>query len=149
MAFSTQAALTVEVTRLLPIQTIANTTATALMKFIRNLHNSGSDIIVEEDLASIFGRSRISAQLESSFRTIVAKDSSIFITPDILLANGPGPTVARALQEQVYLRTVVQLSLLTWVYDNNRLAETIAAAIQSRLQSDVENSRWAPSQHGV
>jgi hypothetical protein len=53
--------------------------------------------VVEEDLLELFGRSRIAPQLESRFR----RDVSVAKPPhplcaDIVLYDGPGPTVNRA-----------------------------------------------------
>lgn len=64
MAFTNQFALTVELARLIPpIQWALTKTGNAIMDHARELRQSGSDIVVEEDLANIFGRCRISPRL--------------------------------------------------------------------------------------
>ncbi|KAL9629102.1 MAG: hypothetical protein Q9204_005469 [Flavoplaca sp. TL-2023a] len=144
MAFANQFALTVELTRLLPpIGWAANKAGNAIMSRARELRHSGSDIVVEEDLAGVFGRCTISPALTSSFKTIVAKsNSSIPLLEGIMLQAGPGPTVLRALQEPPYFAMVVQLSLLTWSFDSGYLATAIADALRKR-------SEGAPSLSGL
>lgn len=102
-----------ELTRIALLQLAANAAVGALMALARELRNSGSDIVVEEDLAQLFGRSRISPKITSSFRTIVSKSSSNrSLWEGITLQGGPSPTVLRALREAPYFAIVVQLSLL-------------------------------------
>lgn len=56
MPFATQFALSLEATSLVPLTLTAATSAVgALMNLARDLQNSGSDIVVEEDLANVFG----------------------------------------------------------------------------------------------
>lgn len=78
MAFASQFALTLELTRLIPIKWATNKAAEFLINRARDLHHSGSDIVVEEDLVNVLGRNRISVPLSSSFKTVVAKSSSNF-----------------------------------------------------------------------
>ncbi|KAL8942681.1 MAG: hypothetical protein Q9216_001535 [Gyalolechia sp. 2 TL-2023] len=144
MAFTNQFALTVELTRLLPpIGWAANKAGNAIMSRARELRHSGSDIVVEEDLAGVFGRCTISPALSSSFKTIVAKsNSSIPLLEGIVLQGGPGPTVLRALQEPPFFAMVIQLSLLSWAFHPNYLATAIADALRKR-------SEGAPSSSGL
>ena len=73
--FSNQFSLSLELTRLVPLGLAASD---AVMNLARSLRNSGSDIVIEEDLATVFGRRRISPHMTTSFRTLVARsDSSI------------------------------------------------------------------------
>lgn len=70
---------------------------------------------MEEDFAELFGSGRIAKQMESSFRTVVAKTSGPNkLIEDIFLQTGPGPTVIRALQSHnaIYFSTVVQCESL-------------------------------------
>ena len=89
-----------------------------LLRMVREFSKSGSDIIVEEDLANIFGRNRIERSLASSFKTAVS-GSGIVELPryteafDIILQQGAGPTVLRSIKDLGYLATVIQISLLT------------------------------------
>ena len=71
----------------------------ALVNFARDLRKSGSDIVVEEDLADIFGRGRIESALEAQFKSDVLADTTIMpLHPkcDVQLQARPGPTVTRA-----------------------------------------------------
>ena len=109
----------------------------------RELSHSGSDIVVEEDLARVFGRCRISDALTSSFKTIVTKSTSnVPIVEAIMLQGGPGPTVVRAFQDSHYFSMVVQLSFLVWTFSANNLATAIADALRER-------SEGAPSDSGL
>lgn len=62
--------LTLELTRLVPLGLASSDT---VMSLARSLRNSGSDIVTEEDLATVLGRLRIAPQMASSFRTVVAE----------------------------------------------------------------------------
>ncbi len=153
MAFTNQFALTVELTRLLPpIKWAATTAGNAIMSRARELRHSGSDIVVEEDLADVFGRCTISPALASSFKTLVAKgNSNISLIEGIVLQGGPGPTVLRALQEPPYFAMVIQLSLLAWAFHTDNLATAIADALRQRLEGapTLLGSPSSPDRNGV
>ena len=151
-SMSSQFALSLEVTRLVPLALAAtNSAAAAVMKLARDLQDSGSDLITEEDLAEVFGRSRIEPQLASSFKTVVVKTTSTHVCEGIILQSGPGPTVSRALGHPPYFSTVVQLSLLSWVHEKSSLAESLRSALESRMQGAPAdyNVRATPSQERV
>ncbi|KAL8947809.1 MAG: hypothetical protein Q9222_005948 [Ikaeria aurantiellina] len=135
MAFTNQFASTVELTRLLPpIKWATSKAGKAIMSRARELRQSGSDIVVEEDLASVFGRCRVSTALTSSFKTLVTRSSSnASLIESITLQGGPGPTISRAFQEPPYFAMVVQLSLLTWTFNIHYLATAIADSLRDRL----------------
>ena len=153
-SFANQFALSLEITRLLPISTITETTAKAVYNLARGLQNSGSDIIVEQDLAEVFGRCRITHEIERSFRTIVGKSSGMTsLNGEILLQRGPGPTVTRALvsSEAPYLNCLVQCSCLSWVHNKQSLASGIVQALEKRVQdaSPEADVKAPPSQDSV
>ncbi|KAL8927084.1 MAG: hypothetical protein Q9208_002630 [Pyrenodesmia sp. 3 TL-2023] len=153
MAFTNQFALTVELTRLLPpIGWAANKAGNAILSRARELYHSGLDIVVEEDLADVFGRCKISPALASSFKTLVAKSSSnISLLEGIVLQGGPGPTVLRALQEPPYFAMVIQLSLLAWAFHTDYLATAIADALRKRLEGapTLSGLPSSPDRNGV
>lgn len=97
--FSNQFSLSVDLIRGVPM---GLTALNAVMKMARSLQSSGSDVVAEEDLATIFGKSRISPQMATSFCTIVGKgDSSILNSAlGLTLEGGPGPTVSLLLRGQ-------------------------------------------------
>ena len=153
MAFTNQFALTLELTRLLPpIGWGVNKASNAIITRARELRQSGSDIVVEEDLVNVFGRCKISDTLTSSFRVIVAKSSSnIPLLEAITLSGGPGPTVIRALQETPYFAMVVQISLLVWTFNTRYLATALTEALRRRsegapLSSGLSSS---PDRQGI
>lgn len=153
MVFQNQFALNIELTRLLPpVRWATNKAANAIMTRARDLRHSGSDIVVEEDLALVFGRCRISAALESSFRTIITKSASnVPLLESIILQGGPGPTVFRALQESPYFSMVVQLSLLVWAFRPSYLATAIADSLWKRSEGAPSSSglQSTPDRNGI
>jgi hypothetical protein len=71
--------------------------------------SSNSDIVIEEDLAELFGRSVIASNMAASFRTVIAAPHPpVAVCERIALFNGAGPTVIRALTEPPYFAMVVQ-----------------------------------------
>ena len=152
MPFPSQFALSLELTRLLPLRTITDEAAQAIINFGRQLKGSGSDFITEEDLVLLFGRSKISFMLESSFKTLVGDGAfSTSLWEGIMLQAGPGPTVGRALREPPYLSMAVQLSLLTWLYDARALATALAEANQKRAEgrSSADPNQSLPSSNDI
>ncbi|KAI9893593.1 MAG: hypothetical protein M1814_006389 [Vezdaea aestivalis] len=72
----------------------------AYVDLTRSPKRSGSDIVVEEDLAIIFGRGKVEPVLETVFRHSINSESSetpLFQTSSIHLRAGPSPPIARAL----------------------------------------------------
>ncbi len=152
MPFSNQFALSVEVTRLVPLAlAAAYKSSEAVMSLARDLRKSGSDIVIEEDLAYMFGRCRIAQQLESSFRTITNTRISTPLAEGLTLEGGPGPTVLRALKHSSYFATVVQLSLLCWVHEKVSLSEGLLHALERRVEEAPADAseRSLPSQAGL
>jgi hypothetical protein len=86
-----------------------------LIDYARSLRTSGSDIVVEADLAEIFGRGRVSVELERKFKTEVKiqKFTPLYQGSGIELHQGPGPTMLHAFQEPRYFATVLTLSMLS------------------------------------
>ncbi len=148
MVFESQFALTLELTKLLPLDLLP-AGAKAAVAFARQLQNAGSDIVIEQDLAELFGRARIEAKLESSFRDVVSKSKPIFLTDEMMLAGAPGPTVGRALQERPYFATVVQLSLLCWIHETTSLAQAIVRVIEKKFAAAPPDQRMAPGQYAI
>lgn len=144
MPVETQFNLALELAQVSNLGSIVKAGATTFLDFARELRKSGSDIVVEEDLADIFGRGRIVPQLEESFRTAVVANATItpvYAGSEISLCSGPGPTVLRALKEKdrKYLSTVIQLSFLGWIHERDSLSEALSNCIlkRSKLLSDL------------
>jgi hypothetical protein len=134
MPFQSQFQLGLELTKFIPLDLLGSKATEAVINLAKSLQNSGSDLLVEHDLATIFGRCRLSPQMQSSFRTLVAQSRTepTVLYESIFLTSGPGPTVARAMKDPPYLSMVVQLSFLSWIHKNSALAEAIAQALEKR-----------------
>ena len=102
MSFSTQFNLVLELFNISPIRTVVESEATQLLNFAREFRKSGSDVVVEEDLAAVFGRGRINPELPDIFRDTVKVQVFVPLTRDseIRLDSGPGPTMHRALRQR-------------------------------------------------
>jgi hypothetical protein len=133
MPISSQFSLSVELTKLVPFQPIASGVTQALMVLARELRGAGSDIVVEEDLATLFRPFRIDRHMQSTFRTVVGKSTiSTKLCDSILLRFGPGPTVSRAFTQEAYFSMVIQCSLLTSVHEIAALAAAIASIFEKQ-----------------
>lgn len=66
----------------MPVRQAVEASYTSIISLTRGLRNSGSDILVEEDLATYFGRARIDPVLEKQFKeTILQGVGPINFTP--------------------------------------------------------------------
>src|SRR2546429_1147828 len=104
--------------------------ANQLIAFARNLRKSGSDIVVEEDLAEVFGRGRISPQLASDFTDVVKirEYKPLHDGCEVELQSGQGPTIS--FRHQRYLATTIQLAFLGWTHNRKQIASMLAAAMR-------------------
>lgn len=159
MPFQYGIQLGLELTRLAPVVISAGSGAKSVIDFARDLRKSGSDIVVEEDLANIFGRLRIDTQLERNFRAAMSQD--VNITPlhsscELVLKSGPDRTVTRALKstgeqppDYRYLATVIQLSFLGWNHNRAELASALVDCIDQRFREKIPNSSPNPGFEGI
>lgn len=67
MPFDAQFSFTLELAKILPVRTAVTYTADTLIQLVRSLKASGSDFLIEEDLAAIFGRAIIVPALKLGF----------------------------------------------------------------------------------
>ncbi|KAI9767177.1 MAG: hypothetical protein M1835_007074 [Candelina submexicana] len=136
MPFQNQFALSLELTKFLPLGQIVNASGEAILNIARELRRSGSNIVVEEDLAAVFGRNRIEPHFESSFKTAVRSSEIHPISKylDIVLEAGAGPTVRRSLTDRARFSTIVQLSLLAYTHTIDSLANGLSRALEKRLE---------------
>ncbi len=142
MPLNSQFSLALELSHVFPVRAVVESAATQLLNFARDLRRSGSDIVVEEDLAAVFGRGLISSELENKFKNAVKLQTFIPLTRggEIRLDSGPGPTMHRALRERRYLATVVQLALLAWMQSREELAMMISSCMTRRASMGVEGA---------
>ena len=147
-----------ELTKIFPLREVVEGTGRyALDKFLelaRNLRNSGSDFLVEEDLADIFGRGRINPQIEEDFRKNILQDSKIIPIHKqsvLALSTGAGPTVNRAIQnvDRGYLATIIQLSFLGWMHERVSLASALDDCMNKRLELGIPGARVSPGYDGI
>ena len=149
MPFDSQFSLTVELTRVIPAAGLAVVGAgAALLKLARDLRASGSDILVEEDLAAIFRQHRIEPKFERQFREDITS-ASMFATISnvlpIVLQTGPGTTVGRALKDAAYLPFVIQTSMLCAIHDIESLSDGLEEALRLRAAASPDAS-WLHSE---
>ena len=157
MPFLSQFALSLEVTKIVPVKLCLAKSVEAVMSLARSLQNSGSDIVIEEeDLALLFGRCRISPKMESNFKVYLQQSGMIppfHLLDGIALQSGAGPTVSRALQvdNAPYLSTVIRLSLLAWVHRKSSLAQAIVQTMEKRMEGAPPDAsaRALPSQENT
>ena len=152
MSLPVGAQLSLELTKIIPVRAIVTTTFQKAIEFARSLQKTGSDILVEEDLAAIFGRGKIVRQLELQFRQAVnVSIHPVPISPGngIELTCGPGATVGRALKDNYYLATVIQLSFLCWFHEKSSLAETLVGCIEKRIEMSIPDTNTHISYEGV
>ncbi|KAH6672314.1 hypothetical protein B0J14DRAFT_70889 [Halenospora varia] len=153
MPLQSQFSLSLELTKLVPMAlVVAGKTYEAAMSLARDLQSSGSDIVIEEDLAELFGRARITSNLAASFRTVVSQFEPLHaICEKIALYNGAGPTVTRGLTEAPYFSMIVQCSFLVYVHERNSLATAISQYFESKNDGAPEGwaARAIPSVEGI
>jgi hypothetical protein len=147
MPLDSQFSLSLELTKLVPFGPLATAAGRGLLQLARSLKKTGSDIVVEEDLANIFGRNRIEPRFESTFRSVVRESSvkQLGALVDIVLHDGAGPTVHRSLSDRRYFSSVVQLSLLTWNLNLWSLSTGLSHALARRVEGAPLDQRDYPT----
>ncbi|KAI4180401.1 MAG: hypothetical protein L6R41_007260 [Letrouitia leprolyta] len=68
MPFDSQFSLSLEIAKVFPVRQLVQAGAEELVSLVRALRKDGSDFLVKEDLANVFGRGRIEPALEPDFR---------------------------------------------------------------------------------
>lgn len=145
------AQLSVELTKVLPVRQALSTVASSVYNTARDLRKSGSDLLVEEDLAAIFSRGKIEPKLQTHFRDAVKLGS---VTPLhhgslVMLDSQPGPTTQRAIRDQYYLSAVIQLSLLSWLHERSSLADTLVECMNKRHAINLPDSNNDANYDGI
>ena len=136
---------------MLPVRETLSSGAESIISLVRDLRRSGSDFLVEEDLAAIFGRGRIESVMEKKFRDALKEVS---FTPlhegsQISLDATPGPTVGRALKDRYYMASVIQLSFLVWMHEETTLASALVECMRTRYESGIEGATPDPDYDGI
>jgi len=143
--------LSLELSNILLLRNLAQASYNKILNLARDLRNSGSDIVVEEDLAQIFGRGRVSPDLEEAFKAAVHvhKITPLYQGSEVELHQGPGPTLLRAFQEKRYFATVLTLSMLGYFHERNDLATLISKAMDGRHEANLPDSTYSPGFEGI
>lgn len=151
MPFQSQFSLSLELSKLLPVQSAISHTAESLINLARELRRSGSDILVEEDLAAIFSRGKIVSSVETHFKDVVKVASFTPLHPgsQIILNAGPGPTLNRAFNDRYYMTAVIQLSFLGWIHEITSLASALVESMNKRFQMGVAHATPDPDYDGI
>jgi hypothetical protein len=136
MSLAGQFSLSFELSRIPELVPVIANAINDVVDFARELRKSGSDIVVEQDLATVFLQNRIEAKFAETFKhAVVPTDvASPFRALPIYFMRGAGPTVRRALRNQAYFSMVVQLSMLCATHEIISLSEGLFEALRLRLR---------------
>ena len=151
MPFNAGVQLSFELTKAFPIRSIAESAGSKLLKYARDLRMSGSDVVVEIDLAAVFGRGKIVQEIEQGFRKVVKVQDFTFLRHgcEISLDSGAGPTLLYGFQNSQHFSTIIQLSFLGWTHDRSSLATAIDQAMVKRFEMGVPGASASPGYEGI
>jgi len=143
--------LALELSSVFPVKELVSSAASQILIFARDLRKSGSDVVVEEDLAEVFGRGRVSSELEKKFKdavnihtfTPLSKGSQMY------LDSGPGPTLIRAFRDRRYFATFITLSMLGYFHNREQLASMLAQSMTKRFEMKIEGASSDPGYEGI
>lgn len=151
MPFSTGFQISLELAKAFPISSVTETIGSKILKYARGLRLSGSDIVVEADLAEVFGRGKIVHELEQSFRKAVKVQKITFLRDgcEISLDSGAGPTLLHGFQDSRHFSAIIQLSFLGWTHNRSSLATAIDQAMVKRFEMGVAGASASPGYEGI
>ena len=151
MPFDAGFQLSFEIAKAFPISAVTESVTSKALKYARDLRVSGSDIVVEADLAEVFGRGKIVHELEQNFRKVVKVQSFTFVRNgcEISLDSGAGPTLLCGLQKNEHFSAIIQLSFLAWTHDRSSLASAIHQAMVKRFEMGVAGASASPGYEGI
>ena len=143
--------LSLELTNLIPTREIALNGFSKALNYARQLRRSGSDIVVEADLGTVFGQLKVTHELKQAFEVVVRGNSIVPIHQGsgVVLASGAGPTVTNALENQELLATVIQLSMLAFFSNRETLATMISEAMNTRFKAGIKDAFADPGVDGI
>ena len=135
-----------ELTKILPVKETVQNATSRLMDLARSLKRSGSDLVIEEDLAWLIGRLRVNSELEHEFKNDVVIQGSYQFndTSEVFLARGAGPTVLNGVRNREYLSSIIQLSFLCSTHSREDIAYLIATAMEKRFHAGVPGASLDP-----
>ncbi|CAF9906568.1 MAG: hypothetical protein GOMPHAMPRED_004788 [Gomphillus americanus] len=136
-----QFSVSVELTKLVPFVPLVKLASQGALTLVRSLSKTGSDLVVEHDLAAMFGRLRIEEHFARTFKTAVtvSKIHPIAAGLEIVLQAGAGPTVVHAVQQAPFFSMLVQLSALLWAHDATYLARCLLKIMTDKKQGNSDD----------
>jgi hypothetical protein len=149
---SIQAQIGTAIGSLLPVKEGVVWSFSKVVELARDLRKSGSDIVVETDLASAFGRMTISSKFEAKFKDVIVKSTNfepLIDVEEVELHSGPGPTLVNAFTNRAYLATFIQLSLLGWMHNREKIASMLSFAMRQRHKFGIAGSSPDPGYEGI
>ena len=143
--------LAFELTKAFPVRAIVNSVGTRLWGLAVDLQRSGSNIVVEIELAEIFGRGRLDSGLEVRFRNLVKNGAFVPIHQgcEIGFDSRPGPSMNNALQDRYFLATMVQPSFLGWVHNREQLSSLVDRCMRKRYEMGVREASPGPGSESI
>ncbi|KAL8836827.1 MAG: hypothetical protein Q9176_006060 [Flavoplaca citrina] len=139
---NTQFSLSLELTRLQPLQFLSDNIGSATVDLLRRFQNSGSDVLAENDLAELFKFHQIDDNMAKIFEEAIVRPQRPIWTSfrplveRIWLDNRPGPTVMRAVKQREYFPMVIECSFLAWIHERRSLA----TAFKRFFEKDLEDA---------
>ncbi|KAI4122401.1 MAG: hypothetical protein LQ347_006510, partial [Umbilicaria vellea] len=143
--------ISLELSKILPIRSVIDTVGSQILKLARDLRLSGSDLVVEEDLAEVFGRGQINPEFEAKFKDVVKIQNFVPLSKGsvISLESGPGPTMLHAFRDKRYFAMVIQMSLLAWMHRREDLASMLSQVMTERFEMGVPGASSSPGVDGI
>ena len=143
--------ISLEISRIKPIRDVSRIVYDSFLDYGRRCRRSGSDVMVEADLAALLGRVLIREELEKEYRNIVRIQSFVPLYKgcEVRLDAGAGPTVQNSLRDSAYLATVIQISMLAYFHNRVQLAGMISKSIAIRFKERVKDALPDPGQEGI
>ncbi|MCJ1333436.1 hypothetical protein MMC10_010135 [Thelotrema lepadinum] len=114
MSINSNFQLSLELTKVFPIGAIIQSIGSKIWQLAIDLRKSDSDIVVEVELASLFGRGKIQSELALASRNVVQLGNIVPLhgKSDIVLDSTPGASLRNVLENPYFYSTVIQISLL-------------------------------------
>lgn len=142
-----------DITKALPVKEGLQQFGKQLVNIARDLHKSGSDIVVTSDLAELIGRANIEYELAKGFKKVVKAQRQVEFpsSSEIYFAQGAGPTFVSAMKIKLeqYMSSIIQLSLLYATHDRDQLAEMISNVMIKRSDAGFPDASPDPGYEAI
>ena len=143
--------LSLELTKAFPVGQIVHSIGSKIWQLALDLRKSDSDIVVEVELASLFGRGKIQPELAVAFTSVVRLGDVVplYKKSDIALDSTPGATLRNALENPYFFSTIVQLSFFGWIYNRDEFATLMSKCMRKRVETKVPGASIDPGVAGI